>query len=152
MDCSFVIAVMTSNNKIRIVLVDDHKLIRETWRFLLEQEGVFEVLAECEGGDEAVRIARQLKPDIMLMDVNMQPVNGFEATRRIHKELPEIRIIGMSINNQPSYARNMLQLGARGYVTKNSTREEMVEAIREVHGGAEYICREILEKMKSETT
>ena len=141
---------MKTNATITVVLVDDHKLIRETWKFLLEQEESISVIAECDHGDDAVRAAQNLQPDIVLMDINMSPVNGFEATKRITREAPNVKVIGMSINNQPSYAKNMIQLGAKGYVTKNSTREEMVEAIREVSNGNEYICREIREKMNAD--
>ena len=140
---------MKTNAKITIILVDDHKLIRETWKFLLEQEEKFTVIAECDRGDIAVQKAKELSPDIMLMDINMSPINGFEATKRITQEVPNVKVIGMSINNQPSYAKNMIQVGAKGYVTKNSTREEMIEAILEVWNGNEYICREIKDKMNN---
>jgi DNA-binding NarL/FixJ family response regulator len=102
---------------------------------------------ECSSGAEVIAAAPALNPHVILMDVNMAPVNGFEATRKIMKACPQIRIIGISVNNQPSYARNMMQLGARGYVTKNSSRDEMIMAIREVMKGKTYICREVLAKM-----
>lgn len=136
------------SEQIRIIIADDHQMMRETWKLLLEQEELFTVIAECTNGAEAIEAAAKHKPDIILMDINMSPVNGFEATRKIIKQAPEIKIIGVSINNQPTYARNMLQLGARGYVTKNSTKEEMIEAIKQVHGGKEYVCKEVKSKMK----
>ena len=132
---------------IRVILVDDHKMVRETWRMLLENYRGLEVIKECDSGMEAIYEAAMLDPHVILMDVNMYPMNGFEATRKILKSAPHIRIIGMSINNQPGYARNMLQLGARGYVTKNSSREEMYMAIREVMNGKTYICAEVKQKM-----
>lgn len=133
--------------KIRIVLVDDHQMIRETWRFLLSRDERLEVIAECSSGAEAIESAEQHQPDVMLMDINMSPVNGFEATRKIVKKHPHIHIIGVSVNDQPGYARNMLQLGAKGYVTKNSSFQEMVHAILEVTEGKTYICKEVREKM-----
>jgi two-component system, NarL family, invasion response regulator UvrY len=135
---------------IRIVITDDHQLMRETWKLLLEQHEGLEVIALCTNGAEAIEVARNEKPDIMLLDINMSPVNGFEATRKITKLAPSVKIIGMSVNNQTAYARNMIQLGARGYVTKNSPREEMIHAIQEVHIGRKYICEEILKKMNRE--
>ena len=135
---------------IRLVIVDDHDLMRETWKMILQRDARIKVVAECVSGEEAIRCAATDEPDIMLMDINMSPVNGFEATRKITKTNPSVRIIGLSINNQPSYARNMIQLGARGYMTKNSTREEMITAIETVMKGGIYICREIKEKMSSE--
>jgi len=133
---------------IRIILVDDHELVRGSWKLLLKQNDRFSIIAECKNGAEAIEHAETLAPDIMLMDVNMFPVNGLEATERITTRHPEIKIIGLSINSQPVYAEKMLKAGARGYVTKNSTLTEMVHAILEVHDGRQYICEEIREKMK----
>ena len=133
---------------IRIVIADDHQMIREAWKLLLEQDDRFSIIAECRNGEEAINIAIEHCPDIILMDINMNPVNGFEATRKITEQCPGVKIIGISINNQPVYARNMLQFGAKGYVTKNSSKEEMIEAILEVHKGNVFICKEIKSRMK----
>jgi len=133
--------------RIRLVIVDDHEMMRETWKMILQRHPHIEVIAECASGQEAIECAESQQPDIMLMDINMSPVNGFEATRKIARAHPEIKIIGLSINNQPTYARNMIQLGAKGYVTKNSSAEEMLEAISSVYQGKVYICREIQQKM-----
>ncbi|HEV8286723.1 MAG TPA: response regulator transcription factor [Chitinophagaceae bacterium] len=136
------------SESIRIVITDDHQMIRETWKLLLEQDKRFIIIAQCSNGAEAINAAKNLSPDIILMDINMRPVNGFEATRKIAQQHPSVKIIGMSVNNQPSYARNMLQLGAKGYITKNSTKEEMMNAIITVYNGGRYICEEIRDKMK----
>jgi two-component system, NarL family, invasion response regulator UvrY len=135
------------NNSIRVIIVDDHDLVRQTWRMLLHNQNSIEVIKECSSGTEAIYEATVSDPHVILMDVNMTPVTGFEATRKILSSSPHIRIIGVSINNQPSYARNMIQMGARGYVTKNSSREEMIRAIQEVMNGKTYVCQEVLEKM-----
>jgi DNA-binding NarL/FixJ family response regulator len=136
-----------NSEKIRIVIVDDHQIMRETWRLLLEQETRFIITAECAGGSEAIKAARDLTFDIMLMDINMRPVDGFEATRKILARFPLIKIIGMSVNNRPSYARNMLKLGARGFVTKDSSKQEMIYAITCVYNGDIYICEDVRKKM-----
>ena len=133
--------------KISIVIVDDHQIMRETWRLVLEQETRFFIVAECGSGAEAIKAANDLRFDIMLMDINMRPVNGFEATRKILHKHPSVKIIGMSVNNQPSYARNMLKLGARGFVTKDSSKQEMICAITSVHDGVTYICEDVRKKM-----
>ena len=135
------------NDPIRVVIVDDHQMVRETWKMLLQRDNRLQVIGECASGEEAIAMAQAVHPDIMLMDINMYPMNGFEATKEISKLYPEIKIIGVSINNQPSYAKNMLLAGAKGYVTKNSTREEMIQAIIQVHNGETFICKEIEEKM-----
>jgi two-component system, NarL family, invasion response regulator UvrY len=132
---------------IRVIIVDDHDLVRQTWKMLLHQQNSIKVIKECSSGTEAIEEAATSDPHVILMDVNMTPVNGFEATRKILKTSPHIKIIGVSVNNQPSYARNMMQLGAKGYVTKNSSRDEMVRAIHEVMNGKTYICKEVWQKM-----
>jgi two-component system, NarL family, invasion response regulator UvrY len=135
---------------IKLIIVDDHQMVRETWKMILQKDERVDVIADCGSATEAIALAARLQPEIMLMDVNMAPVNGLEATAVIVKENPEIRIIGVSINNEPSYARSMMQCGAKGYVTKHSTREEMIRAILEVHQGNTYICSEIREKMPNQ--
>ncbi|MBA2499040.1 MAG: response regulator transcription factor [Chitinophagaceae bacterium] len=135
--------------KISILIVDDHEMVRKTWKMILELNEQFNIVGECSGGAEAIDAAQKLQPDIILMDINMSPVNGFEATRKITQLVPSIRIIGVSINNQPTYARNIMQLGAKGYVTKNSTSEEMVEAIQTVYKGGHFICKEVKKGMQT---
>jgi len=134
--------------KIRIVIADDHEMIRQTWKLLLQQDSHFDVIAECKNGEELIELLSTTFPDIILVDINMAPINGFEATKKIIKQWPDARIIGMSINDQPVYARNLLQLGAKGYVTKDSSRAEVTNAIMEVMSGKIYICEEIKKKME----
>ena len=129
--------------KIRLVLVDDHEMVRNTWKLILQQDIRIDIIAECSSGAEAIEIAAELLPDIMLMDINMSPVNGFEATRKILKHSPHTKIIGLSVHKQPSYAKNILQLGAKGYVTKSSPHKEIIQAILDVAEGKEYICSEL---------
>jgi DNA-binding NarL/FixJ family response regulator len=130
-------------NKIRILIADDHKLIRETWTYILDSDPRFQVIAECGDAEEAVELAKLKHPDVVLMDINMAPFSGLEATQKIRKISPASRIIGVSMHSQPAYAKKMLQMGARGYVTKNSSKEEMIQAILEVNQGNKYICDEI---------
>jgi DNA-binding NarL/FixJ family response regulator len=128
---------------ISILIADDHKLIRDTWSFILNTDNRFKVVAECSNGEEAIEQAKQKRPQIVLMDINMTPVSGLEATRQIRKVSPGSKIIGVSMHSQPAYAKKMLQIGAKGYVTKNSSRDEMFKAIMEVHHGNRYICDEV---------
>ena len=128
-----------SNRPIRIILVDDHQVSRESWNTPLGYDERFIVLHACDNGQEAIELARQLKPDIMIVDVNMYPVNGFEVTRKVLMDNPSIRIIGISINNHPSYANRMLESGARGFITKGTAFEEILKGILEVYGGGQCI-------------
>ena len=129
--------------KITVLIADDHKLIRETWSFILNGDPRFQVVAECGDSEQAVEMTRQKHPNVVLMDINIMPISGFEATERIRKVSPKTKVIGVSMHSQPAYAKKMLQIGARGYVTKNSSKEEMIMAILEVHAGNRYICDEI---------
>jgi len=130
-------------DKITILLVDDHKLIRESWSFILNSDPRFQVIGETSNPDEAVRIAKEKSPRIVLMDINMSPVNGFDGTKMIRKFSPGSRIIGISMHSMPAYARRMLQLGAMGYVTKNSSKDELLTAITQVNEGKKYVCDEV---------
>jgi len=129
--------------KITILLIDDHKLIRESWSFILNGDPRFEVIGETSDADEAVEIAKTLTPRIVLMDINMTPVNGFDMTKLIRKYSPSSKIIGISMHSMPAYARRMMQIGAMGYVTKNSSKDELMTAIVDVDSGKKYICEEV---------
>ena len=130
-------------DKITILLVDDHKLIRESWSFILNSDPRFLVVGETSNANDAIEIAKEKKPKIVLMDINMNPVNGFDATKLVRKFSPGSKVIGISMHSMPAYARRMLQVGAMGYVTKNSSRDELLEAIIEVNDGKKYICAEV---------
>lgn len=130
-------------DKTTILLVDDHKLIRESWSFILNSIPQFEVIGETSDVEEAVEIAKSKKPKIVLMDINMSPINGFDGTKMIRKFSPGAKIIGISMHSMPAYARRMLQLGAMGYITKNSSKDEMIKAIEEVSEGKKYVCDEV---------
>jgi two-component system, NarL family, invasion response regulator UvrY len=136
-----------SNSPIRIILVDDHKLVRQSWKMLLENNPRFQIIADFDNGESAIKEARQLVPDIMLVDINMTPVNGFAVTERIMETTPSIKIIGLSVNNQPKYAIKMMGLGAKGYLTKTSSLEEINHGIMKVHKGELYICEEVRKNM-----
>lgn len=130
-------------SRITIMIVDDHTLIRETWSFLLGRNEGFEVIAEVGDGQQAIEIARDKRPNIVLLDINMAPLNGFDILKMIRKLSPGSKVIAVSMHSQPSYAKKMLRLGARGYITKNSPRQEMLDAIKEVYNGQIYICQEV---------
>lgn len=129
--------------KITIMVVDDHTLIRETWAFLLGKNDDFEVVAESGDGEEAIVIAKETKPDVILLDINMSPLNGFDVLKLLRKFSPGSKVIAVSMHSQPTYAKKMLRMGARGYVTKNSPRQEMMDAVMEVNNGNVYVCDEV---------
>ncbi len=109
--------------KITVLIVDDHTLIRETWSFLLGRNENFEVIAEVGDGQKAIDIARDKRPNIVLLDINMTPLNGFDVLKMIRKQSPGSKVIAVSMHSQPAYAKKMLRMGAKGYITKNSPRQ-----------------------------
>jgi two-component system invasion response regulator UvrY len=129
--------------KITILIAEDHTLIRETWNFILNSDPRFQVLAACGNGEEAVELARQLRPNVVTMDINLPGINGFEAAQLIRKYSPGSKILGVSMHSQPAYARKMIQAGAKGYVTKNSSYDELMNAISEIHNNRTYVCQDI---------
>ena len=129
--------------KIRILIAEDHKLIRETWTFILNNDGRFTVVASCSDSAEAVRLAGEKKPDVILMDINMMPLSGFEATAKIAEVSPDSKVIALSFYSEILFVKKMMAAGAKGYVTKNSGREEMYDAILTVHNDKLYVCEEI---------
>jgi two-component system invasion response regulator UvrY len=128
---------------IQILIVEDHQLVREIWTQMLGEEPGFTVVAATGSGEEALSLATVLKPDIMLTDISMVPVSGIELTQRISKYCPAVKVIGLSMHSHPSYVRQMLRAGAKGYVSKNASRQEMVDAIQKVHSGASYLCADV---------
>jgi DNA-binding NarL/FixJ family response regulator len=130
-------------NTIRIIIIDDHTLVRETWTYILNTDPRFKVIAGSGNAEDGVDLCKQLRPDVVLLDINLPGMNGLHAVPLIRKYAPVTKIIGVSLHTQISYAKRMMQSGASGYITKNSTREEMMKAIIEVIDGKKYICREI---------
>ena len=128
---------------IRLVIVDDHFQVREAWSWVLGQAPGIHVIAQCANGQEAIEAAERLQPDVILMDIHMKPVNGIEATRIIRGFAPGMKIIAVSVQAERSYVNEMLRAGANGYVTKNSSSQEMIAAISEVLAGRTYICEEV---------
>jgi len=136
-----------SSNSISIILVDDHKLVRQLWVDLLQKNPLFKILADCESGAEAIQKTKELNPDMLIVDINMSPTNGFAVTTEIVKNHPSVKIIGLSVNNHPKYAMRMLELGAKGYFTKTSSFKEITKGILEVYNGNNYICEEVKKLM-----
>jgi DNA-binding NarL/FixJ family response regulator len=129
--------------KISIMLIDDHTLIRETWRSLLSTIENIEIVAECGDGRLAGELAKNKRPDVVLLDINMDPLDGFEVLKIIRKLSPLSKIIGLSMRSEPANVKKFFRLGAKGYVTKNSPRDELIYAIEEVNKGNTYICAEV---------
>lgn len=140
-------------SKIRILLADDHALVREGTRELLERERDLQVVGEAEDGEEAVRLAAAEGPDVALIDIAMPKLNGIEATRQIKKLSPSTAVLILSAYDDDQYVFALLEAGAAGYLLKNVRRRELVEAVRSVHAGESVlhpvIARKVIDRFSA---
>ncbi len=125
--------------RIRVLLADDHALVRAGLRSLLDRVSDIEVVGEAADGHEAVALARTMTPDVMLMDIAMPGLNGLEAAARIRDELPDVRIILLSMHANEEYVMRALKIGVSGYLLKDAAAPELVIAIRTVMGGGTHL-------------
>lgn len=130
--------------KIRVLLADDHHLVRQGLRSLLQSEDFIEIAGEAANGQELVRLTRETQPDVVVTDVEMPIMNGIEAAREIHKANPEVQIIALSMHNDEFSVEIMLRYGARGYILKSDAYEELIAAIRRVSAGGIYLGKGIV--------
>ena len=129
--------------RLRLLLADDHGMFREGLRALLEKQTDIQVVGEAANGREAVRLARDLKPTVVVMDVSMPDLGGVEATRRILKRSPKAKVIALSMHSDRRFVVEMLRAGAQGYLLKDCAYDELVRAIRTVAGGRAYLSPRI---------
>lgn len=135
---------------IRILIADDHSITREGLKVMLNKMENFEVVAEAENGRMAVSLARKCQPDVVVMDINMPDLNGVDATRQIVAELPQTRIIALSMYSDRSYVKGMLKAGVSGYLLKNCAFEELADAIQTVMRYQTYLSPKISEIVRDE--
>ncbi len=124
---------------IRILLADDHALVRQGFRLILSAQTDMEIVGEAGNGREAVELAEKLLPDIVVMDVAMPELNGIEATRRLAASTPRIRVLALSMHKDSVYVREILRAGARGYLLKDSIDSDLVSAVRSIARGDAYL-------------
>lgn len=132
---------------IRIVLADDHAIVRDGLRLMLDSSPGLEVVGEASNGREAVRHTARLKPDIVILDIAMPELNGIDAARQIRENSQDTAIIMLSMHAQTEYIFRSLQAGANGYLVKDSVGAEVVQAIREVHQGHRYLSKSISDQV-----
>jgi two-component system invasion response regulator UvrY len=132
---------------INVMLVDDHGLVRDGIKRLLNDVDGITVVAEAETGEQAIRQVRQTPPDVILMDISMPGIGGLEATRKIARVLPGVKIIAVTIHDDEPFPARLLEAGAAGYLTKGCDVREIINAIRLVHAGKQYITPEIAHKL-----
>lgn len=128
----------------KILLADNHQLFCDGLRTLFAAEQGMEIVGEASNGRLAVRLARELSPDIVIMDIGMPELNGMEATRQIRAELPHVKVLGLSMHSDRQYVSGMLSAGASGFVLKDSAFSELAAAIRAVMNGGRYLSPDIV--------
>jgi DNA-binding NarL/FixJ family response regulator len=129
------------------LLVDDHTLFRQGVRRLLESESDFEVIGESPDAGDAVEKARDLRPDVVLMDIGMPGLSSFEATRHIKKNRPETKVLYLTMYEDEDYLLQCLEVGAAGYVLKDTPALQLVSAVRDVYRGGKYLSSQVLGKL-----
>ena len=134
---------MNADKPIRLLIADDHELVRDGIRSRLEDQPGLIILGEAATGQEAVRLAREMEPDVIMMDVSMPALNGLEATKAIRMEGISSRILILSIFDSPEYVRGAIEAGANGYILKDVSSQEMLRAILTVGGGGLYLPTQV---------
>ena len=129
--------------KIKIVIADDFAPVREIWKIILNSDERIEIVGECANGKEVLETLESVNTDVVLLDINMSPINGFEASERIRKKYEDVKILGISVHNDPSYAKRLMEIGAHGFIPKTSRKDEMIQAILQVYEGVHYVSEEV---------
>ena len=131
---------------IKVLIVDDHTLISEAWTSLLKDAPGISVIGNADNENDAFDKAILLRPDIILMDINLGQGSGIEATIKINDALPKTKVIGLSLHDDITYVKKFLAVGAKGYLTKNTNKSELISAIHEVNQGNLFIGKEIKDR------
>jgi DNA-binding NarL/FixJ family response regulator len=139
-------------DKIKVLIADDHPLLRDSISYLLQKHHDFEIVAQAADGEEAVKLATELSPDIVIMDIEMANVDGVEATKRIKAGRPEVSVLALTIHDDEEFVEAMFEAGAAGYLLKSSYGEELLQAIRTVRLGEfvldSHIGPRVLQKLR----
>lgn len=139
--------LIRGGNVIKVFLVDDHELVRTGIRRILDDTGGINVIGEAGNGEEALKLVRRRRPDVVLMDVSMPGMGGLEATRKLRQLYRTLKVIVLTVHAQEPYPARLLEAGATGYLTKGCRVEEIITAIREVHAGRRYIGMDIARQL-----
>jgi len=138
---------MTSKSIIKVVIADDHAIVREGLKQILADTGDIVVAADAESGADAVKVARRKKCDVMLLDISMPDRSGIDVLKQLHKEFPDMAVLMLSMHREDQYAIRSLKAGAAGYLNKQSAPDELVNAIRQVAAGKKYISPALAQEL-----
>ena len=130
---------------INVLLADDHSIVRAGLRRIVEESGDMAVVAEASDGREAIRLVREHRPDVAVIDISMPEIGGLEVIHRLRPEFPSLPILILTMHEEQQYAVRVIEAGAMGFITKKSAPEQLVTAIRKVHGGTRFLTEEAAE-------
>lgn len=130
---------------IRVLLADDHSIVRAGLRSLIEDTGEMQVVVEASDGQEAIREALKARPDIAVVDISMPGIDGLEVISQLHAQMPQMPILVLTMHEEEQYVVRSISAGAKGYITKRSAPEQLVKAIAQLHGGGHYLSQEAAE-------
>jgi DNA-binding NarL/FixJ family response regulator len=134
---------------IRIIIADDHELMRKSLPILLKKQDEIEIVDDAENGKELIEKVREHKPDVVVTDIQMPIMDGIKATRKIKEEFPDVKVLALTMFNEDHLIVDMLEAGAKGYLLKNTTTLELTEAIKAVYNGGTHFCNSTSEKLKN---
>lgn len=134
----------------RILLADDHKIVRDGLKALICKEAGMEVVAEADTGRKALKLSKKTNPDVVIMDVSMPELNGIDATKQILNDVPQVKVVALSMHSQRQFVEGMLNAGVSGYLLKDSAFEELIDAVRTVMTGRLYLSPDITGVVVSE--
>ena len=135
---------------IKVILADDHRIFRKGLKSLLSEKKNIEVLAEADNGDEALEATKKYKPEIVVMDIAMPKMDGIEATRQVREQFPDTEVVILSMHAKKAYIDQVLKVGAKGYVLKDSDEENLLSAIDTVHNGGYYLDSPVADQVLSD--
>jgi len=136
--------------RIAVLLVEDHTIVRQGLRLLIEAEGDIQIVGEAKTGREAVQMARSIRPEVIVMDIAMPLLNGLQATRQILKDLPSTKVLILSAHSDPEYVDQVVKIGALGYLVKQSSGDVLAMAIRELQKGKTFFSPAIAKRLKED--
>lgn len=137
------------NQPIRIIIADDHELLREGFSLLLRKQKEIEIVDEASNGKDLLEKVRKLQPDVVVTDIQMPEMDGIQATKKIKEEFPQIEVIALTMFNEDHLIIDMLESGAKGYLLKNTSQKELSEAIKAVYNGGTHFCSSTSERLKN---
>ena len=138
--------------QIGVLVVEDHAIVRQGLRLILEQEPDITVVGEAESGEEAYTIANEVRPDVIIMDIALPGANGIKTTEKIKQDQPDVHVIALTMHLEDEYVMAMLRAGAEGYLAKDSIASELVQAVRTVNKGQSIVCPAAVKKLIAEVT